>query len=97
MAKRTKLEMETIILMNAAEDTVEVYTCDPVYMRKCDALCEADPDNWKLVKEENESKTYLTGKVNIGLRKKIVRGEVTEEQIKRLALAREQRKNNSTT
>ena len=97
MAKRTKLEMETIILMNAAEDTVEVYTCDPVYMRKGDALGEADPDNWKLVKEENESKTYLTGKVNIGLRKKIVRGEVTEEQIERLARAREQRKNKSTT
>ena len=42
MAKRTKLEMETIILMNAAEDTVEVYTCDPVYMRKCDRLVESD-------------------------------------------------------
>ena len=84
MAKRTKLEMETIILMNAAEDTVEVYTCDPVYMRKCDALCEADPDNWKLVKEENESKTYLTSKVNIGLRRKVSRGPINKNSLDNL-------------
>lgn len=73
-AKRTKYEMETIILMNAAEDTVEVYTADPVYMRKCDALCKSDPGSWKLVKEESDSKTYQTRKVNVGLRKKVDRG-----------------------
>ena len=95
MAKRTKYEMETIILMNAAEDTVEVYTADPVYMRKCDALCEVDPDNWKLVKEENESKTYQTRKANVGLRKTIVR-EVTEAQLLHLAIGRDKKKKNST-
>lgn len=84
MAKRTKLEMETIILMNAAEDTVEVYTCDPVYMRKCDRLVESDPDNWKLVKEENESKTYLTSKVNIGLRRKVSRGPINKNSLDNL-------------
>lgn len=51
--------METIILMNAEESTVEVYTADPVYMRRCDKLCAIDPENWRLVKEENDSKTYL--------------------------------------
>ena len=95
MAKRTKYEMETIIHMNAAEDTVEVYTADPVYMRKCDALCEVDPDNWKLVKEENESKTYQTRKANVGLRKTIVR-EVTEAQLLHLAIGRDKKKKNST-
>lgn len=70
-AKRTKYEMETIILMNAAEDTVEVYTADPVYMRKCDSFCEIDPEHWKVVKAENDSKTYETIKACITLRKKV--------------------------
>lgn len=68
--KRTRREMETIILMNAEESTVEVYTADPVYMRKCDKLCAIDPENWRLVKEENDSKTYVCyDKRLIGLRR----------------------------
>jgi hypothetical protein len=70
MAYRTNLERETIILMNAAEQRVEVWTADPVYMRKCDKLVAADPENWKLVKEEADSKTYETTKPFVKLRKK---------------------------
>lgn len=68
--KRTRREMETIILMNAEESTVEVYTADPAYMRKCDTLCAVDPENWRLIKEENDSKTYETTKPYVTLRKK---------------------------
>lgn len=70
--KRTRREMETIILMNAEESTVEIYTADPTYMRKCDKLCETDPENWKLVKETEDSKTYETTKPFVTLRKKKV-------------------------
>lgn len=70
MAYRTNEERETIILMNAARNTVEVYTADPVYIRKCDKLVAADPENWKLVKETEDSKTYETTKPYIKLRQK---------------------------
>lgn len=70
MSYRTNLERETIILMNAAEKKVEVWTADPVYMRKCDKLVAEDPDNWKLVKETDDSKTYETTKPFVKLRKK---------------------------
>jgi len=39
----TRLEQETIVNFNAAEDTASVYTADPVYMRKLDKLCEREP------------------------------------------------------
>lgn len=32
----SKVEMETIISFNAAEDTAELYTADPVWIRKLD-------------------------------------------------------------
>ena len=45
----TNIERETIITFNAAEDTAEVYTADPVYIRKLDKLCEQFPDTYKFL------------------------------------------------
>lgn len=36
----SRYEKETIILLNAAEDTASIYTADPVWKRKLDKLVE---------------------------------------------------------
>lgn len=54
----TRLEQETIVNFNAAEDTASVYTADPVYMLKLDKLCEREPASYKLVKQDKDGKWY---------------------------------------
>ena len=39
----SRYEKETIILLNAAEDTASIYTADPVWKRKLDKLVEKNP------------------------------------------------------
>lgn len=90
----TNIERETIITFNAAEDTAEVYTADPVYIRKLDKLCEQFPDTYKFMEELSakrckESKTYSMPKRLVKFRSPITR-EISEEQ--RLALAERLRK-----
>ena len=48
----TRLEQETIVNFNAAEDTASVY------MRKLDKLCEREPVSYKLVKQDKDGKWY---------------------------------------
>lgn len=68
---RTRIEQETTILMNAEEKTVEIYSADPIWIRKLDKLCETAPDYWKVVKVQADSKTYIgTDKNFVSLRSK---------------------------
>lgn len=96
----TNIERETIITFNAAEDTAEVYTADPVYIRKLDKLCEQFPDTYKFMEELSskrckESKTYSMPKRLVKFRSPITR-EISEEQhsalAERLRKARENKK-----
>ena len=93
----TNIERETIINFNAAEDTAEVYTADPVYIRKLDKLCEQFPDTYKFMAELSakrckESKTYLMPKRLVKFRSPVTR-KISEEQrealTERLRKARE--------
>lgn len=74
----TRLEQETIINFNAAEAEVDVYTADPVYIRKLDKLCESNPDSYKCYQRDDESARYTVST------KKLVRfakpTTVTDEQ-----------------
>lgn len=85
----TNIERETIINFNAAEDTAEVYTADPVYIRKLDKLCEQFPDTYKFMAELSakrckESKTYSTPKRLVKFRPPVTR-EISKEQREALA------------
>ena len=44
----SRYEKETIILLNAAEDTASIYTADPVWKRKLDKLVEKNPQCYQL-------------------------------------------------
>lgn len=85
----TNIERETIINFNAAEDTAEVYTADPVYIRKLDKLCEQFPDTYKFMAELSakrckESKTYLMPKRLVKFWSPVTR-KISEEQREALA------------
>ena len=40
----SRTERETILLTNAAEDLIDIGTCDPLFIRKLERLCNAFPD-----------------------------------------------------
>ena len=58
MAGLSREEQEVIITMSAADTGVEVYASDPVYIRKLDKLCDRRPNCYKLVGQNEYSKTY---------------------------------------
>lgn len=89
-AGMTRQEQETIISFNAAEDTAEFYTADPVYIRKIDKLVEKNPEQFKpgLVETyqgEIVAKRYIFPKRFLSIRSKDVKRELTEEQREELA------------
>lgn len=54
----TGVEREVVLSFNAAEDTADIYTADPVYIRKMDKLVELNPAQFKVIKQDT-----LDGKV----------------------------------
>ena len=58
MNQLTRIEQETIINANAEEKMAEVYTADPVMIRKLDKMVEKYPNQYKVIKEDDVSKTY---------------------------------------
>lgn len=59
----SRYEQESIINFNAGDDTAELYTADPVWIRKLDKLVDANPEQFKLKDEQHYegeviSKTY---------------------------------------
>ena len=77
----SRYEKETIILLNAAEDTASIYTADPVWKRKLDKLVEKNPQCYQCVKADEVSKTYSMPKRFISLRSKVFASGVTNRQM----------------
>lgn len=81
----SRTEQEVVIGFNAAEDTAELYTADPVWMRKLDKLVEQNPEQFKEGRQETYqgkviAKRYTFPKRFITVRSKDVKRELTEEQ-----------------
>ena len=69
MTLLTRYEQETIINYNAGEQTATVYTRDKAVMRKLDMLVGNFPDIYKLVEQDEVSKTYSFPKSYVSYRK----------------------------
>ena len=54
----SKYEQETIVNANAGEKLAELYTADPAMIRKMDKKVEQYPESYKLIKQDDISKTY---------------------------------------
>lgn len=73
----SKLEMETIVNYNNGEKMAEVYSADPVVMRKLDDLCSRFPEDYECVKRDEWSATYRFSKKLVQFRTPV---HLTEEQ-----------------
>lgn len=54
----SRVEQEVVISFNAEEDTADLYTADPVWIRKMDKILEQNPEQFKPGRWE-----YYEGKV----------------------------------
>lgn len=89
-AGMTRREQETIISFNAAEDSAELYTADPVYIRKLDKLVKSNPEQFKQGRVESyqgeiAAKRYMFPKRFLSIRSKDIKRELTEKQREELA------------
>lgn len=67
--KLSRYEQETVVNYNAGEPTAIVYTRDKAVMRKLDSFVDDFPDTYKLVKQDEISKTYSLPKSYVSYRK----------------------------
>ena len=67
--KLSRYEQETIVNYNAGEQTATVYTRDKTVMRKLDTLVADFPDTYKLIGQDEVSKTYSFPKSYVSYRK----------------------------
>lgn len=67
--KLSRYEQETVVNYNAGEQTATVYTRDNAVMRKLDTLVSDFPDTYKLVEQDEVSKTYSFPKSYVSYRK----------------------------
>lgn len=55
----TQEERETTIRFDPVEKVAQIYTSDPVYIRKLDALCAEHPDEYRLVRRDEYGARYI--------------------------------------
>jgi hypothetical protein len=90
MANLSRYEQEVIINFSAADDVVELYAADPVWVRKLDKLAEQNPGQFKVGRSEQcegtvIAKRYTFPKRFITIRSKDVKRELTDEQREKLS------------
>lgn len=73
----SKQEMETIVNYNNGEKMADVYSADPVVMRKLDDLCSRFPEDYECIKRDEWSATYRFSKKLVQFRTPV---HLTEEQ-----------------
>ncbi len=98
--KLSRYEQEVTIGFNAEENIAELYTADPVWIRKLDKLVEQNPDQFKPGRVETcqgeiVSKRYTFPKRFISIRSKDRDVSITEEQ--RQAAAERMKRVRATT
>lgn len=86
----SKYEQEVVINFNAGEDTADLYTANPAWIRKMDKLVLQNPEQFKLIKEDKYqgeiiAKRYIFPKRFISVRSKDIKRELTEEQREQVA------------
>lgn len=67
--KLSRYEQESILNYNAGSQTATLYTRDKTVMRKLDTLVADFPDIYKLIGQDEISKTYSFPKAYISFRK----------------------------
>lgn len=89
--KLSRYEQETIVSYNADEQTATIYTRDKAVMRKLDTLVADFPDTYKLVKQDEVSKTYSLPKSYVSYRKPRAVSMEQRERARQMMIERNKR------
>lgn len=86
----SRIEQETVINFNAAEETIDLHTSDPAWLRKMDKLVEKNPEQFKLIRVDKcqgeiVAKRYMFPKRFVTIRSGDKKRELTDAQRKELA------------
>ena len=90
--KLTRYEQETVLNYNAEEQTATVYTRDKAVMRKLDTLVADFPDTYKLMKQDEVSKTYSFPKSYVSYRKPRTVSTEQRERARQMMIGRNREK-----
>lgn len=82
---RSRLEQETIIVFNEAEEEAEVYTHKKSWIKKLDQMCKDFPSQVRKKLFDDYSKTYYVSKKLISIRIPRVYSQETKKKLKQLA------------
>lgn len=64
----TAEERETFFNFDDSSDICYIYTCSKTLMNKLDKLCKKFPNEYKLEKQDDCSKSYITKKKYVSIR-----------------------------
>lgn len=89
----TRYEQEVVINFNADEEMATVYSANPSWLRKMDALVTEFPDTFRLIRQTEISKTYEMPKrlVRIGKPRKL--SSAQRENLAKMRYAKRQEQN----
>ncbi|RKJ17166.1 hypothetical protein D7X48_22915 [bacterium D16-50] len=90
--KLSRYEQETIVNYNAGEQTATLYTRDKAVMRKLDTLVADFPDTYKLIGQDEVSKTYSFPRSFIGYRKPRAVSTEQRERARQMMIAKNKAK-----
>jgi hypothetical protein len=80
----TKEETETTIDYNDAEKEAILYTCNKALTRKMDRLMEKYPETYRLIRQDECSKTYIFPKRYVRIGSPVILSEKQKENLERL-------------
>lgn len=89
--KLSRYEQETIVSYNADEQTATIYTRDKAVMRKLDTLVADFPATYKLMKQDEVSKTYSLPKSYVSYRKPRAVSMEQRERARQMMIERNKR------
>ncbi len=92
--KLSRYEQETIVNYNAREQTATLYTRDKAVMRKLDTLVADYPDIYRLIGQDEVSKTYSFPKSYVSYRKPRTVSTEQRERARQMMIANNRAKGN---
>ena len=90
--KLSRYEQESILNYNAGEQTATLYTRDKAVMRKLDTLVADFPNTYKLIKQDEVSKTYSFPKAHVSYRKPRAVSTEQRERARQMMIAKNKAK-----
>ena len=90
--KLSRYELETIVNYNAGEQTATLCTRDKAVIRKLDMLVADYPDTYKLIGQDEVSKTYSFPKSYVSYRKPRAVSTEQRERARQMMIAKNKAK-----